>query len=51
MAEDGCDGKAAGAFDVHEERVGVLHQPLELVRRLLLLSRWVEEIDGESLSG
>lgn len=38
-----------GAFDVHEERVGRLHEALELVLLLLVLVGGVQEIDGESL--
>lgn len=50
VREDGGDGEAAGALDVHEERVGVLHKSLELVAASLLLGRGVEEVNGESLS-
>merc|ERR1719420_2746978 len=32
VREDGRDVEAPLALDVHEERVGRLHQPLELVR-------------------
>ena len=49
MGEDGGDGEAAGALDVHEERVGALNQTLELVAVLLLLVRWVNEVDSEGL--
>ena len=28
MREDGCDGEAAGALDVHEERAGAGHESL-----------------------
>ena len=49
VREHRSDGKAPGTLDVHEERVGVLDQPLELVGALLLLSARVEEIDSESL--
>ena len=31
MREDGGDGEAAGALDVHEERAGCGHEGLELV--------------------
>jgi hypothetical protein len=37
------------AFDVHEVRVGGLHETLQLVLLQLGLSRGVEEIDGERL--
>ena len=37
------------ALDVHEVGVGGLHKTLELVAALLVLSRRVEEVDGESL--
>jgi hypothetical protein len=40
-----------GALDVHEVRVGRLHEALELVLPLLELSGGVEEVDGESLRG
>ena len=49
MRKDGRNGKAARALDVHEERVGALNQTLELVAVLLLLVRWVNEVDSESL--
>lgn len=49
VREDGGDGKAAGALDVHEVRVGRLHEPLELVRALLRLRERVEQVDGERL--
>lgn len=51
VREDGGDGEAAGALDVHEERVGVLHKSLELVRASLLLGGGVKKVDGESLMG
>lgn len=51
MREDGGDGEATGALDVHEERVGVLHKSLELVRASLLLGGGVKKVDGESLMG
>lgn len=50
MREDGGDGEATWAFDVHKERVWVLDQPLKLVASLLLLSAGVQQVDGESLS-
>jgi hypothetical protein len=37
-------------FNVHEKRVWRLHQAFELVLLFLVLSGWVKEIDGESLS-
>ena len=49
MRKDGRNGKAARALDVHEERVGALDQTLELVAVLLLLVRWVNEVDSEGL--
>lgn len=49
MREYRGDGKAAGALDIHEERVGVLYETLELVAAVLLLSRGVEKVDSESL--
>ena len=51
VREDGGDGEATGALDVHEERVGVLHKSLELVRASLLLGGGVKKVDGESLMG
>ena len=33
------------ALDIHKERVGGLHEPLELVLPLLKLSWWMEQID------
>lgn len=47
VAEDGGDLVAAGTLDVHEEGVGVLHQPLQLVLALLILRTRVQEILGE----
>lgn len=49
VREDSGDGEATGALDVHEERVGVLHKSLELVRASLLLGGGVEKVDSESL--
>ena len=49
MREHSCNGEAARALDVHEERVGALNQTLELVAVLLLLVRWVDEVDSEGL--
>uniref|UniRef100_A0A1J3K003 Uncharacterized protein n=1 Tax=Noccaea caerulescens TaxID=107243 RepID=A0A1J3K003_NOCCA len=45
MAEHSCYVEASLALDVHEEGVGRLHKTLELVLRLLELSRRIEEID------
>ena len=49
VGEDGGDGEATRALDVHEERVGVLHKSLELVAASLLLGGGVKKVDGESL--
>lgn len=49
MREDGGDGEATRALDVHEERVGVLYKTLELVAASLLLGGGVKKVDGESL--
>ena len=49
MREHSCNGESARALDVHEERVGALDQTLELVAVLLLLVRWVNEVDSEGL--
>lgn len=38
-----------GALDIHEERVGGLHETLELVLPGLVFGGGVKEIDGESL--
>jgi len=48
MREYRCDGEASGTFDIHEERVGLLHESFELVLLFLVLGRRVKEIDGES---
>lgn len=48
VREDSCDGKATRALDVHEVRVGGLHQTLELVASLFSLNGGVEQVDGES---
>ena len=48
MREDGGDGEAAGALDVHEEGAGLGHKGLKLVLAGLSLRRGVEEIDSEN---
>ena len=45
VAEHRRDVKAAGALDVHEEGVGRLDEPLELVAALLQLPRWVQQVN------
>ena len=45
MREDRGDVEAAGALHVHEERVGGLHQPLQLVPALLELTRRVQQVN------
>ena len=40
-----CAAPAYLALDIHEERVGGLHEALELVLALLQLSRRVKQID------
>ena len=40
------DVEAAGAFDVHKERVRGLNETLKLVLLLLLGARWVQQILG-----
>lgn len=50
VAADGCTprdlhAKASCALHIHEEAVGRLHQPLELVFCLLILCRRVQEVD------
>ena len=47
VGENGGDLVAAGALDVHEVGVGVLHQALELVLALLIAGARVQEILGE----
>lgn len=47
MAEHGRDFVASGALDVHEVRVRVGYQALQLVLALLLGRKWVQEILGE----
>jgi len=49
VREDGGDLEAAGALDVHEERVGLGHDLLELVGAGLSLGGGVEEVDSENL--
>ena len=49
MREDGGDGEAAGALDVHEEGAWGWDERLELVLAGLGGGRWVEEIDCENL--
>lgn len=48
MGEERGDRMAAGALDVHIERVGGLDHPLELVGLSFSSRRGVEEIDGQS---
>ena len=45
MAEDGGDVEASGALDVHEERVGALHEALSFVLSLVEFLGRVEQID------
>jgi len=45
VGEHGGDVEAALALNVHEERVRGLHETLELVLRLLELSRRVQEVN------
>jgi len=49
VGEDGGDGEAAGALDVHEEGAWAGDEGLQLVLAGLSLRRWVEKIDGENL--
>lgn len=51
MAEDRGDLEAAGALDVHEVRVRVLHQALQLVLPLLLSGQRVQKVLGELQKG
>lgn len=48
VGEDGGDGEASGALDVHEEGSGTGHKGLELVLLGLSSSAGVEEIDSEN---
>lgn len=43
------DGKAPRALDVHEERVGLRDNLLELVGTSLDRGRSVDEVDGKNL--
>ena len=45
MREYSCDVEAARALHIHEEAIGRLHQPLELVLALKLISSGVEKIN------
>jgi len=47
VREDGGDGEAAGALDVHEEGAGGGHKGLELVLLGLSLRGRVQQVDGE----
>lgn len=49
VREDSGDGEAPRALDVHEERVGLRDNLLELVGTSLGRSRSVDEVDGENL--
>lgn len=49
VREDGGDLEASRALDVHEERVGLGHNLLELVGASLNLGRGVEKVNGENL--
>ena len=47
VTENCCDLVTPGAFHVHEVRVGVLHQALQLVLAFLILWAWVQKVFGE----
>lgn len=51
MREDGGDLEASRALDVHEERVGLGHNLLELVGASLNLGGGVEKVNSENLGG
>jgi hypothetical protein len=51
VGEDGGDGEAAGALDVHEEGPGRRHEGLELVLAGLGGRVGVKEINGENHLG
>jgi len=48
MGEDGGDGEATRALDIHEERSRSWNQVLELVLASLGRWRWVEKINCEN---
>jgi len=48
VGEDGGDGEATGALDVHEEGAGLGHKSLKLVLAALSLRGGVEKIDSEN---
>jgi hypothetical protein len=48
VREDGGDGEAAGALDVHEEGSGSGHKGLELVLLRLGGGRRVEEVNSQN---
>jgi len=47
VAKDGLNSNTSSAFDIHEVRVGGLHQSLLLVLLLFSGESWVSEVDGE----
>ena len=47
MAEDGGDGEAIVALDVHEVGVWRLHKTLELMRAFLCLWAGVQQVNGQ----
>jgi len=49
VREDGGDGEAAGALDIHEEGSWGRDKVLKLVLAGLSGRSWVEKIDGENL--
>lgn len=51
VREDGRDGEAAGAFDVHEERARGRDEGLELVLPRLGSWGWIEKVDCENHLG
>jgi hypothetical protein len=51
VREDGGDGEASGALDVHEERAGGRHKGLELVLLGLSSRGGVEKVNGENHFG
>jgi len=48
VREDGGDGEAAGALDIHEEGSWGRDKVLKLVLAGLSGRSWVEKIDGEN---
>jgi len=48
VREDGCDGEAARALDIHEEGSWGRYKSLELVLAGLSGWGWVQQVDSEN---